>query len=80
MIARLENVYEFQDGADLHSTSSSSSPATTILVDNSEVVSRTIAALITDGEPAYWNTETLDQIFNDEPSIQDEMEAAKVSR
>ena len=83
MIARLENPYEFQDGADLHSTSSSSSPATTILADNSEdskVVSRMITAIISKEEPVYWATETADQISNDEPSVRDESETARASR
>ena len=83
MIDRLEKTYEFQDGADLYSTSSSSSPATTILANNSEdseFVSRTIAAIISEGEPTYWATETKEQVSNNEPSIRDELESAKASR
>ena len=83
MIARFENTYKFQDGADLHSISSSNSSATTILADNSdnfEVVSRTIAAIIGKEEPIHWANGTEDQIFNDEPSVRDELEAAKTPR
>ena len=39
-----------------------------------------VAALISEGEPAHWNTETLEEISHDEPSVQDEVEAAKALR
>ena len=83
MIAQLKNTYDFQNRADIHSTSSSNSSATTILAensDNSEVVSRTIAAIIGEEEPTHWPNETEDQIFNNQPSVRDELEVAKTSR
>ena len=67
----------------MHSSTTGSFPATTVLVNNSgdsELASRTVVAIISEGEPAHWNTETLQEISQDESSAKDEAEAAKASR
>ena len=67
----------------MHSPTAGSSLATTVLVDNSsnsEFASRTVAAIISEGEPAHWNTGTLQEISDDEHSVQDEVDAAKAAR
>ena len=80
MIARRENVYEFQEGAAL---CGNEPPAITMLGNNSDkldVTLRTVVALFPEGEPVRGNTKTHDQIPSEESSVEDSARAMKASR